>query len=111
MLHSAAGADGGRADGDPEQSQQPGGLEKIFQTGNISLEKIFQSRTGRDSGGRRSTRRRCGSRSDWSTQVRDSHVADSSSTMVKHIRAAIIPSVHGSHKDKAKAKDDYYIKT
>ena len=85
-LHSAAGADGGRADGDPEQPQQPGGLrifqtgnislEKIFQTGNISLEKIFQSRTGRDSGGRRSTRRRCGSRSDWSTQVRDSHVAE-----------------------------------
>ena len=131
-LHSAAGADGGRADVDPEQSQQPGGLrifqtcnisqqkifqtenislERIFLTGNISLEKIFQSRTGRDSGGRRSTRRRCGSRSDWSTQVRDSHVADSSSPMVKHTRAPIIPSVHGSHKDKAKGKDDYYIKT
>ena len=101
-LHSAAGADGGRADVDPEQSKQPGGLrifqtgnislEKIFQTGNISLEKIFQSRTGRDSGGRRSTRSRCGSRSDWSTQLRDSHIADSSSTMVKHIRAAIIDS-------------------
>ena len=41
VLHSAAGADGGRADVDPEQSQQPGGLVLLRQAENISDWKYF----------------------------------------------------------------------
>ena len=41
VLHSAAGADGGRADVDPEQSQQLGGLVLLRQAENISDWKYF----------------------------------------------------------------------